>query len=125
NSDPGTLQFAYTVQADDVDVDGIQVGALQLNGGAIGSGAAPANVFLNSIGNTTGVLVQGTPVPSIPSVSANALNPGFVENSAAVPLFSSVEASTNDSGQTFSELTLMVSSGEAGGSIDGEHEFLE
>ncbi len=49
------------------------------------------------------------PFETAPSISATAANPSFTENGAAVDLYSSVTANTNDSGQTFSGMSLTVS----------------
>src|SRR5690606_33631346 len=43
-----------------------------------------------------------------PTVSAIATDPTFTENGNAVDLFSTVDAKTNDDGQTFSGMTLTV-----------------
>ncbi|MFC5695328.1 DUF4347 domain-containing protein [Pseudomonas sp. GCM10022186] len=48
------------------------------------------------------------PPLTAPSLSATAANPSFTENGSAVDLFNSVTALTNDSGQTFSGMTLTV-----------------
>ncbi|WP_299673835.1 YDG domain-containing protein [uncultured Tenacibaculum sp.] len=54
-----TLAFRYTVQAGDVDSDGISVGTLSANGGTLQNGSGTdADLTLNSIGVTTGVLVS-------------------------------------------------------------------
>ena len=54
------LLFRYTVQAGDNDANGISVGsAISLNGGSIADAATNnANLALNSIGDTSGVLVD-------------------------------------------------------------------
>ncbi len=61
------LVFTYTVQSGDNDPDGIAVGTLSLDGGTITDGAGnDANLTLNSVGDTSGVLVDGvSPVISI------------------------------------------------------------
>ncbi|QJB37184.1 gliding motility-associated C-terminal domain-containing protein [Chitinophaga oryzae] len=55
-----TLQFRYTVQQGDMDLDGISVGsAIVLNGGALKDAAGNnANLALMNIGNASGVLVN-------------------------------------------------------------------
>ena len=60
------LVFRYTVQADDSDSDGITVGtSLNASGGTIRDAAGnDANLALNSVGSTGGVLVN-PPAPSI------------------------------------------------------------
>jgi hypothetical protein len=50
----------------------------------------------------------GVPPNLAPSMSATAVNPSFSENGSAVDLYSAVTANTNDSGQTFSGMTLTV-----------------
>jgi len=51
--------------------------------------------------------VQAPPTVA-PTLATTAANPGFTENGAAIDLFSGVTARTNDSGQTFSGLSLNV-----------------
>lgn len=66
------LVFRYTVAASDFDNNGIAVGSsITLNGGTIKNTAATAVdalLALNSIGNTTSVLVDGV-VPSVNSIN--------------------------------------------------------
>lgn len=68
-SGTSALQFAYTIQAGDVDADGIAVGALGLNGGTIRNGSMDVILTLNSVGSTSGVLVTAAappaPVPTL------------------------------------------------------------
>ncbi|WP_299617194.1 YDG domain-containing protein [uncultured Tenacibaculum sp.] len=53
------LAFRYTVQAGDVDSDGISIGTLSANGGTLQNGSGTdADLTLNSIGVTTGILVS-------------------------------------------------------------------
>lgn len=55
-----TLVFSYTVQAGDEGA--VSVGTLTLDGGTITDGAGnDANLTLNSVGDTSGVLVDGGP----------------------------------------------------------------
>jgi hypothetical protein len=59
------LTFVYTVQAGDNDMDGIALNSLQLNSGTIKDAAGNiATLTLNSVGNTTGVLVN-TVIPTV------------------------------------------------------------
>ncbi|WP_198292797.1 cadherin-like beta sandwich domain-containing protein [Mesorhizobium sp. STM 4661] len=54
------LSFGYTVQAGEIDLDGIQVGAaIQANGGTIGNfdGTVSADLALNNVASTSGVFV--------------------------------------------------------------------
>jgi|GEM_PF-3023375 len=68
------LVFRYTVQAGDSDTNGITVGALSANGGAIRDAKGNnANLTLNSVGATAAVLVDAVaPTVSSVSVPANA-----------------------------------------------------
>ncbi|MBO9600186.1 MAG: hypothetical protein J7559_20495, partial [Cohnella sp.] len=66
------LKFAYAVQAGDADSDGVAVGALTLNGGTIVDSSGNALVLtLNSVGSTTGVLVDAA-APTVTSVNVPA-----------------------------------------------------
>ncbi|WP_159946465.1 LamG-like jellyroll fold domain-containing protein [Polaribacter septentrionalilitoris] len=68
----GSLVFRYTLQNGDNDNDGISVGNLALNGGTLrDSGGANANLTLNSVGNTTLVLVDAV-APTVTSVTVPA-----------------------------------------------------
>jgi len=67
-SGTGTVSsvFTYTVQSGDEDTDGITVTSLTLDGGTIKDTAGNnANLTLNAVGDTSGVLVQGT-APQVP-----------------------------------------------------------
>ncbi len=77
---------------------------------ASASGTYSFNVCTDSSGNST-KLVQITVSGgnTAPTVTATGGTPTFTENGSAVDLFSSVSANTNDSGQTFSGMTLTVS----------------
>ena len=71
-SGTGALLFRYTVQASDLDTDGITVGTLAANGGTLKDRATnDANLTLNSVGATTSVLVDAV-VPTVASVSVPA-----------------------------------------------------
>jgi hypothetical protein len=66
-SGTNALVFRYTVQANELDTDGITVGALGLNGGTIQDAAGNnATLTLNSVGSTTAVKVDAVN-PSAPS----------------------------------------------------------
>src|SRR5690606_31953581 len=63
------LAFTYTVQAGDLDDDGIVLGTdIALNSGDMGL----ASTVLNNIGNTTNILVDGVApaAPSVPDLAA-------------------------------------------------------
>ncbi len=54
-----TLIFSYPIQAGDHDSDGVALGALSSNGGTLKDGAGnDATLTLNSVGSTSGVLVD-------------------------------------------------------------------
>lgn len=64
-----SVTFRYTVPSGVSDTDGISVGAITLNGTSITDAADnSANLTLNSVGSTTGVLVDGI-IPAVTSVS--------------------------------------------------------
>ena len=66
------LTFSYTVVTGDLDVDGITAGALSVNSGTIKDAAGnDASLTLNSVGNTTGVLVDAA-APTVASVAVPA-----------------------------------------------------
>jgi Domain of unknown function (DUF4347)/Bacterial Ig-like domain/Cadherin domain len=66
-SGTSALTFRYTVQASELDTDGIVVGALGLNGGTIQDAAGNnATLTLNSVGSTAAVKVDAVN-PSAPS----------------------------------------------------------
>ncbi|WP_237276232.1 Ig-like domain-containing protein [Tenacibaculum ovolyticum] len=68
-SGSGALLFRYTVQNDDLDTNGIAIGALATNGGTLrDSGNANATLTLNSVGSTANVLVDAS-APTVSSVS--------------------------------------------------------
>ncbi|WP_170272568.1 Ig-like domain-containing protein [Litorivicinus lipolyticus] len=70
-SGTGALVFSYTVQSGDNDSDGLSVGALSLNGGAITDTAGNAlNLTLNSVAATAAVLID-TAAPSAPTLVQN------------------------------------------------------
>lgn len=71
------LVFRYTVANTDLDGDGITIGALSTNGGTIKNGCnTNADLTLNAVGATTGVLVDGV-VPT--------LNPVTIASDGASP----------------------------------------
>ncbi|MGB9989430.1 DUF4347 domain-containing protein [Massilia sp. SM-13] len=73
SSTGSTATYRYTVQAGDVDANGITVGSLSLNGGTIRDAAGnDAVLTLNSVGATGSVLVDGT----VPSVTGTISAPG-------------------------------------------------
>jgi len=78
SSSGNTAVYRYTVQAGDVDADGITVGSLALNGGTIKDAADnDAVLTLNSVGSTASVLVDGT-VPAVTGTIAAPANDSYV-----------------------------------------------
>ena len=66
-SGTSALVFRYTVQANDLDTNGIAVGTLALNGGTLADATGNNAVLtLNSVGSTSSVLVDAVN-PSVPS----------------------------------------------------------
>ena len=73
-SGTSALVFRYTVQSGDLDTDGIVVGSLSANGGTLRDSANnDMSLALNSVGNTTAVLVDAS-APTVSSVSVPADN---------------------------------------------------
>ena len=86
--------FTYTVQAGEEDTDGITVTSLTLDGGTIKDAAGnDANLTLNAVGDTSGVLVY-TPAPQVPQgvITFGVITKGTT--SASLP----VEYSLSDQG---------------------------
>ena len=72
-SGTSALVFRYTVQANDLDANGIAVGTLALNGGTLTDAAGNNAVLtLNSVGSTSSVLVDAAS-PSAPTTPDLAL----------------------------------------------------
>jgi FG-GAP repeat. len=68
-SGTSALVFSYTVQAGDVDDDGIAVGALSANGGTLKDAAGnDMTLTLNSVADTAGVLVDAV-LPALVNLS--------------------------------------------------------
>jgi hypothetical protein len=105
------LVFQYTVQAGDTDTNGIAMGSLQANGGTLRDAAGNTmSLTLNSVGSTSGVLVDTTaPTPS--AIARTAATP---TNAASVGY--TVTFSEDVSGVDASDFTV-VSTGSAAGSV--------
>ncbi|MEZ0168379.1 Ig-like domain-containing protein [Microvirga sp. TS319] len=66
-----TLTFRYTVQAAQLDADGISVGSLRTNGGTIKDAAGnDASLGLSGVPSTAGVMVEAT-LPEVTSIVRN------------------------------------------------------
>ncbi|MCX2432381.1 beta strand repeat-containing protein, partial [Pedobacter sp. GR22-10] len=97
-SGSGTTAFVYryTVASTDRDLDGIVLGALNINGATIRDAAGnDVNTTLNNVGSTAGVLVDGT--PSLPqTITFNTLpaktygdadfDPGATSDNPGIPI---------------------------------------
>lgn len=72
NVSSNTLTFSYTIQPGDIDTDGISIGAaIDLNGGTIETSAGqPADLTLNNVGVTSGVLVSTVGPTAVISTSS-------------------------------------------------------
>ncbi|MGG4146743.1 Ig-like domain-containing protein [Paenibacillus algorifonticola] len=67
-SNKKNLHFIYTVQSGDLDIDGIDVGALLRNDTIHDDAGNPATSTLNNVSDTTGILVDAI-APKISSIS--------------------------------------------------------
>lgn len=68
------IVFRYTIVSGDLDTDGIAVGSLSANGGTLlNAGFANANLTLNNVGSTAGILVDAVP-PATVGVSSGTTN---------------------------------------------------
>jgi len=77
------LTFRYVVAASNADLDGVTLGALNLNGATIKDGANnDATLTLNSVASTSGVLIGAPAVPplfSSAAVNGNTLVVSYIE----------------------------------------------
>lgn len=72
-SGSSALHFSYTVQAGDNDNDGIAIEAFSLNGGSMKDAVGnDADLTLNNVGNTSGVLIDTT----APTITSHSLGNG-------------------------------------------------
>ncbi|MDS1137542.1 beta strand repeat-containing protein, partial [Nitratireductor indicus] len=108
------LVFQYAVNPGDLDVNGIQVGgAIGLNGGAIANAfSTPADLTLNNVGSTTGVLVDAV----APKVTSSAVSGS--PNSDAIAVDFLVTFSKPVIGVDSSDFVL-TTTGSAMGAISG------
>jgi len=95
-SGTSTLVYRYTIASTDRDLDGIVLGALNINGATIRDAVGNnANTTLNNVGSTAGVLVDGTPNTS-QTITFNTLptktygdvdfDPGATSNNSGIPI---------------------------------------
>lgn len=103
------LVFTYTVQEGDEDTDGIAVSSLTLDGGTLqDSSGNNATLTLNSVGDTSGVLVDGIrPVVSINALTTTDTTPlltGSAGDAVSLTLtVNSVTYNPTPSGGTWSQ----------------------
>ncbi|WP_443947019.1 MBG domain-containing protein [Pedobacter sp. AW1-32] len=95
-SGTSALVYRYTIASTDRDLDGIVLGALNINGATIRDAVGNnANTTLNNVGSTAGVLVDGTPSTS-QTITFNSLpaktygdvdfDPGATSNNSGIPI---------------------------------------
>ncbi|HEY9257067.1 MAG TPA: Ig-like domain-containing protein [Chitinophaga sp.] len=79
NGTSGFMRFSYTVQSDDLDADGITVGAqLDMNGTVIADAAGnPLNPQLNNVSASNDVKVDGVPPTAVISAASTTVNQPF------------------------------------------------
>ncbi|HIO30735.1 beta strand repeat-containing protein [Marinobacter salarius] len=108
-SGTAALVFTYTVQEGDEDTDGIAVSSLTLDGGTLqDSSGNNATLTLNSVGDTSGVLVDGIrPVISINALTTTDTTPlltGSAGDAVSLTLVvNSVTYNPTPSGGTWSQ----------------------
>ena len=114
------LLFRYTVQAGETDTDGVAVGTtLGLNGGTIKDAAENAlNLTLNTVGDTTSVLVDTT-APTLSNVSIASNN--AIDDSVAN--IGNIVTLLFESDEIIDELTLIVSFQSGGDAIKDQNIF--
>ena len=99
-SGTSALVFSYVVQADELDADGISVGALEANGGTLRDSAGNNMVLtLNSVGTTTGVLVDAI-APTVTSVSAPSNDTYQADETLSLTVNTSEAVTVNTTGGT-------------------------
>ncbi|QGW66406.1 autotransporter domain-containing protein [Lysobacter soli] len=108
NPTASTAVFRYTVLAGQMDANGITVGALSLNGGSIANGyGTPAQLTLNSVGSTAGVLVgtnNQAPVNTVPGARS-------VTENATLNFGNTISIDDADAGSAQVQVTLAVNNG--------------
>jgi hypothetical protein len=112
-SGTGDLVFRYTIASSNLDTDGVVLGStIVANGGTLKDAAGnSATLALNSVGATTGVLVDGV-LPTVSSITRASSN-----NTNAASLDYTVVFAENVTGVDASDFSLSQVSGTAAGSI--------
>ena len=99
-SGTSTLTFRYTLQAGDLDADGISVGSLAANGGTLQNGSGnDLDTTLNSVGNTTAILVDAVD-PTVSSVAVPAVGQYVAGQNLNFTLNASEAVTINTTGGT-------------------------
>ncbi len=113
-SGSNALVFQYVVNPGDLDLNGIQVGgAIGLNGGAIANVfGTPADLALNGVGSTTGVLVDTI----APTVTSSAVSGSPAPDAVAIDFLVTFSKPVN--GVDSSDFVL-TTTGSAMGTISG------
>ena len=110
-SGTGALTFRYVVATGNLDTNGIDVGQINLGGGAIADAAGNAAVTtLNGVGSTAGVLIDGV-APTVSSIDTAGATP-----TNAGTLTYTVTFSENVSGVSTGDF-LLTSTGTATGTV--------
>ncbi|MET0266236.1 MAG: Ig-like domain-containing protein, partial [Duganella sp.] len=108
-SGSNALTFSYTVASNNLDVNGITIGALSANGGTLRDAVGNnATLTLNSVATTAGVLVDGV----APSVSS--INRVGASTSSANSVDYTVTFSENVSGVDIGDFQLTTTGTSAG-----------
>jgi hypothetical protein len=109
------LVFRYTVTAGNLDNNGISIGsAIMANGGTLkNSGATNANLTLNSVGSTSGVLVDGVRPTASVVIDDTALRIG--ETSSVTITFSEAVTGFTNADLNIANGTLSAVSSSDGG----------
>jgi Bacterial Ig-like domain (group 3)/Bacterial Ig-like domain/IPT/TIG domain len=99
-----TAAFRYTIVAGDLDTDGVTLGgSIDLNGGTIrNSGGADADLDLNNVGATTGLLVDGV----APTVTVSSTAGASGGSTAASPIPLTITFSESVTGFTSSDVAV-------------------
>jgi len=109
-SGTSVLLFRYTVQSGQTDANGITVGAFSANGGSVRNAyGADAVTTLNSVGNTSGVLVGANnlaPVNTVPPARS-------VTENDTLNFGSAISVYDIDAGNGLLRVTLTASNGTA------------
>ncbi len=106
-SGSSALLFRYTIQAGDSDTDGIAIGTLSANGGTLRDAASNnMTLTLNSVGSTSGVLVNNAPTGTADNATTDE------DNAVAI----NVLANDSDSDNSLNAASVSITSAPSHGS---------